>query len=322
MLQPVQPSWKVRAAAGDAPATIRVSRLQSSISGPSDAWGRTGRPQPVLISAEVVLNRPFGSSSSADAVESDTVHYGLLSKRILSTLSALDHRSPSVPWRLEDVLTCIWKDLTGLTLHETRPDMPVSEPFLHVSLLRLLCITVHLPKASLLGAGLSYMGVAAFDGRNTSWPTELSGVRLTMHDIKVPTLIGVNDNERQAKQVVIASLEIEEFTDPTQQHHLLESLVVRVRMSRPITREPSALARRTLAKNKGQTMSESAFETLEALAAELTVRVAQHMHGTHTPVVEHGWDVKVILEKPVAVPFAEAACVELKARTADVLDAP
>ena len=59
---------------GWSPSTIRVKNLQANIKGPADAWNRKGKQQPMLISAEVSLSKPFVSSSSTDAVEGDTVH--------------------------------------------------------------------------------------------------------------------------------------------------------------------------------------------------------------------------------------------------------
>ena len=84
---------QVRQTGGEPNAVVRVRNLQYTIKGPQDAWGRPGRPQPVLVSAEVSLYQPFKSSSSKDVVASDTVHYGLLSKSILATLGRLDAAS-------------------------------------------------------------------------------------------------------------------------------------------------------------------------------------------------------------------------------------
>jgi hypothetical protein len=64
-------------------------------------------------------------------------------------------------------------------------------------------------------------------------------------------------------------------------------------------------------------MSHSAFETLEALGASIASSITRYLkekcsepHG--------GWNVTIGLEKPIAVPLADAACVEMCFNTNDV----
>lgn len=63
-------------------------------------------------------------------------------------------------------------------------------------------------------------------------------------------------------------------------------------------------------------MSESSFETLEALAASLAFHIARELRTKRDDF--YGEIIRIGLEKPTAVPLAEAACVELTVRTEDV----
>ena len=76
------------AEAGEPVAVVRVRDLQGQGAVPvgRDAWGRPGRPQPVLLSAEVSFARPFGAASEGDRLGAETVHYGTLSKSLLAGL--------------------------------------------------------------------------------------------------------------------------------------------------------------------------------------------------------------------------------------------
>lgn len=63
-------------------------------------------------------------------------------------------------------------------------------------------------------------------------------------------------------------------------------------------------------------MSESSFETLEALAASLAFHIARELRTKRDDF--YGEIIRIGLEKPTAVPLAEAACVELTVKTEDV----
>lgn len=231
MATSLKTSWQVKTAAGEPSAIIRVKNLQSSISGPHDAWGRQGRPQPLLVSAEVLLNQPFGSSSATDAVESDTVHYGLLSKAILATLGRLQATSAqggAASSTLHQVLNNIWMDLTGFDVNGTKL-VESSKPFLKMTVIRHLNVSVSLPKASLLGSGVELSASAVFQEQASGLLSVMArGMTLKLLQLRVPTLIGVNDNERLAKQVVAADIGIERHHGEDDTYTQLEAVVVDV----------------------------------------------------------------------------------------------
>ncbi|KAF7543507.1 hypothetical protein G7Z17_g10682 [Cylindrodendrum hubeiense] len=292
MAVPLQTSWQLQTAEGEPSAVVRVRNLQSTIQGPQDAWGRPGRPQPILVSAEVSLAQPFGSSSSADVVASDTVHYGLLSKAILATLGRLETEAAAgEAASLHGVVSNIWADLTGLDTSGAASNASKKGAFLNLSFVRRLSVSVVLTKASLLGSGVSLSASAVFQESSM----QARGLALSLQGLRVPTLIGVNDNERTAKQIVVANIGIEQYGNDKDEHAPLEAVVV-------------------------DTMTKSSYETLEALATDIASHMTTYLRSSpEDSASTHNWHLQIGLEKPTAVPFADAACVELRTSTNDVI---
>lgn len=67
-------------------------------------------------------------------------------------------------------------------------------------------------------------------------------------------------------------------------------------------------------------MAASSYETLEALASDLALQITRHLRSK-LPNIEpkDGCQIVIGLEKPTAVALADAACVELRTNTRDVL---
>lgn len=65
-------------------------------------------------------------------------------------------------------------------------------------------------------------------------------------------------------------------------------------------------------------MRDSSFETLEALARTLCTKIYQHLRSTSRVPAGRGWRLRVCLEKPIAVPLADAPRVELSLDTVDL----
>lgn len=215
---------------GEPTAIIRVRNLQTTIQGPSDAWGRPGRPQPALVSAEVSLKKPFGSSSSSDAVAKDTVHYGLLSKAVLATLDKLARQQASgAAVTLMSAVQELFTDLTGLDINGFASGDGDFGPFLDTDVVRRLTVTFTLPKASLLGSGVAVTGSVLYG----NGVIEARGGSLNLVGLRVPTLIGVNDNERLAKQITVANIGIEHYSRAEDYFTEIEAEVVDVSISSP-----------------------------------------------------------------------------------------
>lgn len=64
-----------------------------------------------------------------------------------------------------------------------------------------------------------------------------------------------------------------------------------------------------------QVLEKSSFETLEALGAHLTSTIVKDFKPNPDELFtgEEGWQVKVSMEKPTAVPFADCPVVEVRA---------
>lgn len=227
--------WTVRQAAGEPLAVVRVRQLTTACIGPQDAWGRKNATQPVTISAELHFSRAFDAAAAADNVTAgDTVHYGQLSKLILACVErSNEHAAASgASVDLRVLLEMIWIVLTGRNVNG-QDSAPEATPLLDLAKLRYMSLTVMLPKASLLGEGVSLTAVNVFPPHLAS--LSMYGLALKVHRLRVPTLIGVNANERQAKQFVVADVEIDRFDYYPDLYCELERLVVKVNPLCPST---------------------------------------------------------------------------------------
>jgi dihydroneopterin aldolase len=222
----LQTSRVMAAELDDVPAVIRIRNLQYTIQGPADAWGRRGKPQPMYISADASLAAPFGSSSAKDAVAPDTVHYGLLSKAILKSLAVFDHDTPTA--HLHSVLERLWIDVTGYNAlgGVVARDATLSS---QLSAIRGLRMSLQLPKASRLGGAVSLTASMSFhsQGHEDPSPSHRS-MALAIHGLRLPVLIGVNENERLGKQVVVASVEVDRLAGVTDAYYKLEEVIEQV----------------------------------------------------------------------------------------------
>jgi len=237
----IRSMWTVQTTAGEPFAVVRVRNLQAAVQGPHDAWGRASKAQPLLVSAEVSLAEPFATASATDQVTSDTVHYGTLSKAILSALTPfapeqVATKGPPAAFELNrgattltDVLGKIWYGLTGRKLDGIVPSRcGPGAPFLDISKLRSLSVSLLLPKASLLGDGVGLAAMSVFEPNKSGTTVAMFAVSLLIRNLRMPVLIGVNSNERQSKQVVVATVEIDKFDYGPDVYTDLESFIVKV----------------------------------------------------------------------------------------------
>lgn len=233
--------WSIRAIAGEPRAVVRVRNLQAVISGGTDAWGRAGKAQPALITAEVSFTKPFGTAASDDRLGTDTVHYGKLSKAILEAIDDLgtppplgfdlsleSHRPPT----LRDVLDMIWIRLTGMTIDGNPQEYggENGKPFLNLHVIRFMSIKLALPKASLMGDGVSMTASALFGPFSGGYGCTRYALSLQLNKLRVPTLIGVNPNERHNKQYVAADIQLDNFICLEDMYTDLERGVVQASM--------------------------------------------------------------------------------------------
>lgn len=250
---------------GSKHSIIHVKNLSANARVGVDVWGReengkVNKFQPVQISASIALNEPFKTAATSDSVDESTVHYGILSKEILKVLafraespkSHNDGEKPEVihtieaDWSLTVLLDAIFSWLTheplqncdaaevkSLGWSETqystllRMAMDCKKTVVNMSSIQELKLSCFLPKGSILGSGVSLRLLTIPDQTVSDSLTFCSILKL--HDIRIPTLIGVNANERLAKQMVIANIEIDGYmVYYGDLYHKLEQVVVKV----------------------------------------------------------------------------------------------
>ncbi|KAB5580017.1 Dihydroneopterin aldolase-domain-containing protein [Coniochaeta sp. 2T2.1] len=293
--------WEVRAIAGEPKAVVRVRNLQAIVQGGTDAWGRPGKAQPALISAEISFVHPFGTVCSDDRLSPETVHYGKLSKAILEAVDDLNNEPPPLGTdgrpssdaspTMKDVLDMIWARLTGLPVDGNAEEFSGSgeTPFLNLRFIRFMSIKLTFPKASLLGEGVSLTASTLYGPFAGGYGCLRYALSLRLCNLKVPTLIGVNPNERHNKQFCVADIELENFICLEDMYTDLEKAVV-------------------------STMSHSSFETLEALGAKVTEVIFREVKLLSAGDVGRDVElpIRVTLEKPTAVPMADCPVVEMR----------
>lgn len=144
-------------------------------------------------------------------------------------------------------------------------------------------LDIYLPKATRYGVGVE-------TSLKLTRQPQLASSSLTIHRLAVPCIIGVNAHERGLKQMVKATVSIDRPGSALiEAFYELEQLVVK-------------------------TIEESAYETLEALAEEVASNVIKHRvwaPAIGSAVEPEAVGVRVALEKPSAVPFADAPIIDI-----------
>ena len=219
---------------GEPKAVIRVRNLQTSSKVSKDAWGRSGILQPLLISASVSLHSHFQSASSVDKVDTSTIHYGTLSKAIVQAVEEFNkgifYTRPDDFDRQDNLRTLIDQIVLFLTTYDLEGRVATAivskEPLLLAEKVKSIELQIKLPKAALSGGGVSLKTIVYYEPQSQC-PTGHS-LALKLHDLSIPTIIGVNAFERLAKQIVVANIEIDEWDLRLDTFNELEQIVVKV----------------------------------------------------------------------------------------------
>ncbi|ORY04559.1 hypothetical protein BCR34DRAFT_572598 [Clohesyomyces aquaticus] len=247
-----------QAARADFLDSITVRNLEATVNAGVDAWGRK-KEQRAHITAKITLDCTITSAAQCDGLDSSTVHYGKLSKDVRERVQQKGH---------EWVTTFALAKAIQESCVRTAGNTPTAK----------LEVDVFYPKGSLLGdgAGLIY---------GTSHPRDGSSSRvLYLRNVRVPCLIGINSNERLAKQSLIVNVWIECLAeDRSDDYAQLEQVVF-------------------------QAISESSFKTLESL---VTMVVDELREKFFRPELDDGAYIRLQVEKPMAVPSADAPAIEI-----------
>jgi dihydroneopterin aldolase len=168
---------------------VFVDTLRLSANIGSDCWGRI-RAQPIEITVYLHLKPSFlqAAAESDDVV--DSIHYGHLTKAIrilIKSRSGSDSRGfEGVDDLIQAVTACAF-ELGGEPVTEVR-------------------VVLNIPKVILLASGFFVDVVTARDGSNFTVVSK----KVSVGDIVVPVIIGVNPPEREAKQRVLVNITFHE----------------------------------------------------------------------------------------------------------------
>lgn len=242
-------------------STIHIQNLQLPSVNASDIWGKL-KAQPALLSLSIGVRSAFTNEAGADNLDK-TVNYGQLSKRIRN-LRSLENA---------DVGQVLTEVVTAVLDESQRPD--------GANVAQTIMAQVVLPKASSTGDGhVTRWDVQVEEGRAIS-----KALSLSIPNMQLMALIGINDYERRAKQRVVATITLEFARG--------QDLMVE---ESPFTLETRVV----------QMIETSDFETLEALAGHLGNELSQDFASKGRP-----WPaITIRLDKPKAIAFADAAAVE------------
>lgn len=163
---------------------ITLHNLSLTVHAGVDAWGRP-RPQPALLTITITLSSPFSSAAAHDALDASTVHYGQLSKHIKSSIeNGIHHLSTEELAR--HVGECILESAGDAQLKASEMD-------------------IFYPKGSLLGEGAGYAFSDYIDREGERAISRVGYLR----NLRFNCILGVNANERLAKQAVVVNIWIE-----------------------------------------------------------------------------------------------------------------
>ncbi|KAF2141794.1 uncharacterized protein K452DRAFT_33789 [Aplosporella prunicola CBS 121167] len=258
---------------------ISVTGLKTTAPAGRDLWGRK-KPQPLEVSVTVAVARPFDTAAQADAVDASTVHYGLLSKSVLGNIAAAAQAQTQAQAQGQERET--WLSTIAVA-HAASKAILANAPLANLAAAE---VKVRYPKASTQGEGAGAVFTLFYNREEQEQEqgrlAALSQV-LYLENVRIPTLIGVNPNERLKKQLVVASLWIDKLAAGAADCYVeVEDLLV-------------------------STIESTTFETLEALAETVSRRLFADFISRESP----GSGLFLRLEKPSAVPFADAPAIQV-----------
>lgn len=254
---------------------IVVRNLEVTINAGTDVWGRK-KKQRALVSVTVTLANEFASAASTDSVDGSTIHYGTLSKAIQAQFD-----SPGSNWISASELSN--------SIIATANKVAKATPIYGIT------TDVFFVKGSMFGDGAGQV----FSVRNRS--EGLHSNAMYLKDVRIPCVIGVNSNERLQKQPVVVNLWVDCIDAARADDYAkVESVLFKVK--------PLALPAYGELTDVWQVISESSFQTLESLLPRVIDELKEKVFIEDKD--KDTW-IKLRIEKPLAVPFADAPAVEM-----------
>jgi len=236
---------------------VFVDAIELSANIGADWWGRV-RAQPVRVSVYLHLQPGYLDRAGLSDNVLDSIHYGHLSK-VISTLVESTGASFAGPHGLARAVAKSVFRFAGSVVSQTRVVVASSKLIPLASEFVLELTTPYSPEEA---------------------TRDLEKIQVSVNDLTLSTIIGVNPPEREAKQRVITNITICEnsgATTPVDYPHLIT----------------------TIAKN----IEESAYLTLEKFVYEIVRTVCLSSEAVESATVRS--------EKPSALSFARVAGVQI-----------
>lgn len=161
---------------------VLVDSLHLSANVGPDCWNRI-RPQPIEITVFLHLQNGYLTAAGESDDVLDSIHYGHLSKAISTLVEGRPSDSP-------------FDGVHGLIAAVTGEAFALAKTA--ATEVRLV---VELPKFILLAGGFSVDVTTSYLGTSGTAPR-----KVTIKDLVLPVLIGVNPPEREAKQRVVTNI--------------------------------------------------------------------------------------------------------------------
>ncbi|KAB8302884.1 hypothetical protein EYC80_006209 [Monilinia laxa] len=243
--------WELWKAREEPVAIIEVKDLRLSARVGADAWGwdwdiDNCPTQPILVSMSLSLRQPFKTASEKDDLTDDTIHYGRLRSGIIE---AVKNYNSSDPKFNSPMHFCPGIIIMYIAEYFSQIAKLTTGKHINWSSYKLM-----LPKSCLLGAGMSLTVETLYNEPSPKNKVGAWGAScvLRVHDLTVPTIIGMLDKERLVKQNVVANVEIDRYQSVGDLHWDVQNMITK-------------------------TIEESSFQTLEALAEEIGKRVTRYL---------------------------------------------
>jgi len=155
-----------------------------------DIWGQA-KDQPAQISVHLTLSPGFSTAASLDALDESTVHYGQLAKAIQGVVKSTSAEAGA--FRCVDAFSTVQNVVKAMAMRRDGS----------CRLSRFETV-IHAPKASLYGDGVDLAALFEYD--DGEWND--GRFTLSLLNMRLMVLIGVNDKERTGRQPVIVDLDL------------------------------------------------------------------------------------------------------------------
>ncbi|CAA7264033.1 unnamed protein product [Cyclocybe aegerita] len=237
---------------------IFVDTLRVSANIGQDCWGRQ-RPQPLEITVYLHLKASYLDAAGNSDDVLDSVHYGHLTKAITSLIESRNENGFRNARELTWSVAGKAFELAGKATEEVR-------------------VVLELPKMILLASGLTIDSTYA-TGDDGNGEYALWSKKVSVKDIILSVIIGVNPPERESKQRVVLNIDFFEKSGP------------------------AAVDYPAIVGNLCQEIEASSYLTLEKFVMQTVRSACLSSNGIET--------VTVRAQKPSALSFAQSSGVEI-----------